>query len=102
MSTLHKCRRSTSLQFELKRIVFLSGVNDHCSTSQFPGVSNFGTPPSIDSAYKCCQPSSSEAITSWLFAAQLIKPPPVSSAMYGNDPCGVAVLCHISLAVPAA
>ena len=62
--TLQRCRRSMSLQFELKRTVFLSGVNDHCSTSQSPGVSSFGFPPSAESAYRCCQPSSSDAITS--------------------------------------
>src|ERR1700756_202402 len=98
MSTLHKWRRSTSPQLELNRTVFLSGVRDHCSTSQLPGVMSLGAPPSAESAYKCCQPSSSEAITIWLSADQFRTPPPVSSAMKGNEPCGVALLCQISFA----
>src|SRR5215467_4365239 len=62
--TVQMWRRSTSPQLELKSTVFLSGVNDHCSASQLPGVRSFGAaPPSAESAYKCCQPSSSEAIT---------------------------------------
>src|SRR5260370_3641095 len=98
--TFHKWRRSTSAQFELKRTELLSGASDHCSTSQFPGVRSFGVPPSAERAYKCCQPSSSEAITNWLLATQLMTPPPVSCAISGNDPCGVALLRQISFADP--
>src|SRR5215469_18120541 len=98
MATLQIWRRSTSPQLELNRTTFWSGVKDHCSTSQLPGVRSLGAPPSTESAYRCCQPSSSEAITIWLSAAQFKTPPPVSPAMYGNEPWGVVLLCQISFA----
>jgi len=59
-----------SLQFELKRIVFLSGVKDHCSTSQFPGVSNLGAAAFAESAYQMLPAAASLAITMVSFAAQ--------------------------------
>src|SRR5438874_5959819 len=47
-ATLHKWRRSMSLQFELNKIVFSSDENDHCSTSQLPGVKSFCAPPAME------------------------------------------------------
>src|SRR2546423_5531462 len=68
-STRQRWRRSTSPQLELKRTDLRSGVRDHCSTSQFPGVRSCGAPPLAESAYKCCQPSCSEAMSRRLSAA---------------------------------
>src|SRR5271167_2414394 len=98
--TRHKWRRSMSPQLELNSMVALSGENDHCSTSQLPGVKSFTPPPSAPIVYKCCHPSSSLAKTRLFCAAQFSTPPPVPLAMSGYDPCCEAVLCHTSCPFP--
>src|SRR5260370_4658511 len=89
-----------SPQFELNTTVALSCENDHCSTSQLPGVKSFALPTSAEIVNRCCHPSSSLAKTKLPCAAQLSAPPPVPFAMYGYDPCNEALLCQTSRPFP--
>src|SRR5690242_16326900 len=54
ISTRQRWRRSTSPQLELNRTDLWSGPNDHCSTSQLPGVKSWGAPPLVEREYRCC------------------------------------------------
>src|SRR5689334_21833037 len=75
---------------------------DHCSTSQFPGVKSLAAPPCVESEYKCCHPSCSDATSSRSPAIQRMIPPPVSLAMYGYDPSAALLLRQSSRALPDA